>query len=97
MEQELIRRALEMFKDSERVYMPPYDESIKFKWAVGKGLEIIRGKEYSFCNDKELFRYDPETDTLTNWGRGLGIVYHKGVWARKTPFPIIEVSNYQIY
>jgi len=48
-------------------------------------------RDVYYTSSDNPFWYDEEGDTLTNWGSGLGLLYHKGRWAGEK-----EIS-YQIY
>jgi hypothetical protein len=57
-------------------------------------------KYYRFAGigSNNSFHYDPLEDTLSNWGRGIGLIYRKGVWAPSNKEEeIISENSYQIY
>lgn len=49
------------------------------------------------CGYWSNFKYNEEKDTLTMWGAGLALIYHKGEWTKIAgqEEPIQEI--YQIY
>lgn len=69
-------------------------------------LNTSSNSRYKFCSientkPEAYFYYDEKEDTLANWGRGIGLIYRKGEWAKREDgtIPIIkqEELNYEIY
>lgn len=89
--EELVKQALELYKECEEV---PAFQGIKFIDYSGD-VRTSSDKHYRF-NPGSRFHYDQALDTLCNWGRGMGLIYVKGQWAdRDFVTPINQ--NYEIY
>lgn len=63
-------------------------------WGSGKNDRFHNNSPCGYYNH---FKYDEQADTLTMWGAGLALIYHKGKWATVIgqEEPIQEI--YQIY
>jgi len=70
----LIKEANKRWKEGDSVV--PLTSPKIFKWKTGDTDKNCKGYQFS-----DNFYYDEEADTLSNWGRGLGLLYSKGKWA----------------
>lgn len=82
---ELIAEANRRWKEGDVII--PLNFPYKYHW--GQIIKDSNSNSYKFSSS---FYYDKNEDTLCNYGRGLGLIYSKGVWAGDS---IIE--SYQIY
>lgn len=99
---ELVEQANKMFKESDTLYSVPCDIPRKdIKWgdmgqddgATPWGNRVDEKFKFS-----SYFWYNEKLDMLTVWGRGLGILYWKGVWAtRNKPVKQPDQPIYQIF
>lgn len=94
--EQLIEEAKRRYKSGDRIEGLPWPLT-GAKWGETGKNDVnyncgFRGVYYGVS--RRTFWYDEEADTLTNWGNGLGLLYHKGRWAGE-PKPV-EI-NYQIY
>lgn len=105
--EQLIEEAKRRFKEQDALYSMPHADASLLLWGNKGEKTAKRGDEYigapsttrlheSFNFSIHGFFYNEKDDVLSNWGRGLGILYYKGEWASKSPYPKIT-ETYQIY
>lgn len=104
--EELIKQANQMFKERELLYSVPCSLPSKdITWGENgesnaERASISRSRIDLGFNFSSLFWYNEKLDMLTVWGRGLGILYWRGVWATRdkpTGNPKFIEEIYQIF
>lgn len=74
--EELIQEANRRFKEDQKIV--PLEGNYK-DW--DGDVRNRSDAHYKFYPPRVNFHYDPEEDTLCNWGMGIGLIYRKGEWA----------------
>lgn len=89
----LIEEAKRRYKNGDKIESLPWPTN-GAKWSSGGTGDRFYKTHFSsvyYGGSSTTFYYDEENDTLTNWGNGLGLLYHNGRWAGEPEI------NYQIY
>lgn len=79
---ELIAEANKRWKEGDII------QTIKGEFISYNGERFKSDSHYSFSSGNTYFHYDLEGDTLSNWGRGMGLIYRNGLWAGEETYSI---------